>query len=156
MSSPRWHWSPYSGTQYLLQSETHNIPCHVLQTRSLHFPQCSAGRPLHCRRSSCLRTIFENPIGSWNLPETKHVGLPILIKALFHFRLYPCKHFKVSPGGLHFNQLKSIWLCLFSAKFQNIKRPFHVLSNTAVKPTWQVSFVVSVLRFSSCLKSMFK
>ena len=119
MSSPRWHWSLYSGTQYLLQSETHNIPCHALQTRPLHLPQCSAGRPLHCRRSSCLSMIFENPIESWNLSETKHVGLPILIKALFHFRLHPCKHnFKFSPGLLHFIQLKSISSELWSSELR--------------------------------------
>lgn len=96
MSSPRWHWSPYSGIPYLLQSVTHNIPTHALQTRCLHFPQWPAARPLRCRRSSCLRTIFENPIGSWNLPETKHVGLPKLIMTFFHFHPHPYTHLEVS------------------------------------------------------------
>ena len=106
MSSPRWHWSPYSGIQCLQQYETHNIPCHGLQTKCLHFPQCSAARPLHCHSSSCSRMIFENPIGSWNSPGTERGGLPYLIKTLFHFRLHPCSSFEVSSRVLHFVQLK--------------------------------------------------
>ena len=169
MSSPRWHWSPYSGTQYLQQSETHSNPCHGLQARSLHFPQFSAGRPLHCRRSSCLRTIFENPIGSWNLPETQKVGLPISIKALFHFRLHHCKHFEGSPGLCilfslkvavflltHFRNITTyvafypshcvafvrLLVCLVSSCRSDCKwniKTADVIST--VKLTWQVSFV---------------
>ena len=127
MSSLRWRWSPCSGIQYLLpwQSGKHNIPCHGLQSRSLHFPQCSAARPLHCRRSSYLRTIFENPIGSWNLPERKHVGLPDLIKTLFQFRLHPCKQVLLFHREFYILfSFKHLLVSIYN--FRNIKRPFHI------------------------------